>query len=133
MRYVLIAILLAGCSSSSPDNGDAAAPDLAGGDLATPGDLTAPADLAQLSCAQVVACTRTCSGANSGTCVSACIKLESATAKTYFDPLAACAGPACSQAADGSVGPCGMDPSSQACITCVMADCNTELTACNAH
>ncbi len=129
MRYVLFALLLAAaCSSTTPDNGDAAAPDLAGADSATSGDLTA-----QLDCAQVVACTRMCTGASSGTCVSACVKQESATAKTYFDPLVACAGPTCSQAGDGSVGPCAMDPSSQACITCVMQSCDAELNACNAH
>jgi hypothetical protein len=132
MRYVLFALLVAGCGSSTPDNGDAAAPDLAGVDSGAM-DLPLIVDLAQLDCAQLVACTRACTGAQSGSCVSACVKLESATAKTYFDPLVACAGPACSQAADGSVGPCALDPSSQACITCVMQNCNSELTACQAH
>ncbi len=132
MRYVLLALVLAGCGSSSSDNGDAAAPDLAAADFAPAADLTA-ADLAALDCAQRVACTRACAGPSSGSCVSACIQRGTSAAMTYFQPLAQCAGPACSQSADGSVAPCSADPSSQACIACVMQNCQSQLTACEMH
>jgi hypothetical protein len=99
-------------------------------------DLAPPpgSDLGQFSCAATVACTRTCGSGNTGAkCVSDCIMNASNDAKIYFDPLQACAGPACSdQIFDAGTPPCS-DPSSNACIQCVMANCNMELMTCEMH
>ncbi len=134
---ILLIVCAAGCGGSTATDGgvdQAAPPDLAMPDLAMVDLAPPPPDLGPLGCAAMVACTRMCAGPNSGNCVSACIQQGSQAAMTYFQPLAQCAGPACSQQQpDAGVPPCGADPSSQACIDCVMQHCAQQLADCEMH
>ncbi len=134
--------LVAGCGSGSGNDGGAQ-------DMARASDLTMAAsdmtvlpipdmtpppgsDLGPFSCAATVACTRMCTSGNDNgaMCVANCIKMASADAKIDFDPLQACAGPACTdRMPEMGTPPCD-DPSSNACIQCVMANCNQELMTC---
>jgi hypothetical protein len=129
-----LVLLIAGCSdgsgSSTPTHSDLSSADL----TVAPADLASAPDLPLLDCAQMVSCTRSCTGGpDSGSCVTACIQRGSAAAMTWFQPLEQCAGPACSQTStDAGPPPCS-DPSSQVCIVCVMQFCGNELTACEAH
>jgi hypothetical protein len=128
MRVILIvcALALAACDDSS---GGAPSPDLAVvADLANPPDSSSTA----LSCQAAQACSAMCTAANLQTCVPACIQMLSTAARPYFNALQNCAAPACTFPPDGGVGPC-TDPGSQACATCVMASCPTELAACLLH
>jgi hypothetical protein len=139
LATTLALFAVAACTdhTSTGPGADLAMPDLATPampDLASSPDLASPPDLAQLDCAQTVACTRMCpGGSGSGACVSACIARTSTAATPYFQPLEACAGPACSQTAtDAGPPPCS-DPSSSACYACVQSACPNELSACLAH
>jgi hypothetical protein len=105
---------------------------MAAQDLSAPADLaTAPDLLTAGSCSATVACIQLCTPANLNTCVPACLAGLNATAKPYFTALQTCSGPACTFN-DAGFGPCET-PASAACNTCVMQNCGSEATTCQAH
>ena len=122
--FVFMLLGLAACDSSSSK------PAM---DLATSARDMASKDLASLlSCQQTQACiVDNCTPETASTCVPACIAQLDPAAKSYFDALAACSGPACT-VVDGGPGPCAA-PMSQACADCVQQYCAAEQAACTAH
>ncbi len=141
LAWLAIVVSVGGCDSGGLDHTTFSdlgrdVPDLAmvpaPSDLAIAAypDLTVAAtpDLGPFSCAAMVACTRAC---NTGQCAGDCIQHGSADAMIYFTPLQQCAGPACSDANTGAA-PC-TDPSSNACLQCVVQSCGAQLDACMNH
>lgn len=131
-----LAMLAAACGATGDRRVDlggadgAVAVDLGATDLAVAAaDLAKSPDLAPPGCAQMLACTRACH--DNGACVAACIQAGSPEAMVWFNPLAQCAGPACTSG-DAAAAPC-TDPSSQECLACVMQFCGKQLADCQAH
>jgi hypothetical protein len=124
MRTLFLCLTLLACD----DTGNTVA-----NDLSVLNDLSGnkPDSFLLSSCSATEACATQCTAANINTCIPACIAKLDPAAKTYFDALSGCAGPACT-VVDGGAGPCS-DPSSQACKTCVMASCSQQLYDCQAH
>ena len=124
MRALCLCLTLAACDTTTATIED----------LSVPEDLTVtnrPDRVLQLSCKEAQECIQACTTLNLNTCVPACIAQLSSAAHTFFDPLQACSGPACTMV-DGGPGPC-VDPGSQACGDCVMQNCTAQEAACVAN
>jgi hypothetical protein len=90
---------------------------LAGGDLAAAADLAVPADLAQLSCANILACVAGC-GQNL-VCQAGCRDAGTTTSKGVYDVLAGCTAETCAPGDAGSGACQNATDTHTACLTCL--------------